>query len=72
MPVIPRMPRYTDSGVSGSSWMAVNSSAEPCARSRQPYWCSTGVPSGSFSERDSTTRPTAPPVMVSFSANGGT
>ena len=42
------------------------------AASRQPRSWTTQVPSGSASDADATTWPTAPPVSGSPSANGGT
>ena len=56
------------SSLSGSF---VKSPAGPWATVRQPYWLCTRSPSEKSEERDSTTRPTAPPAMTLPSSKGG-
>ena len=69
-PVRPSTPRYADSGTPSSTTR--NCAASPCATSRHPRSCVTAAPTGTSADVDSTTRPTAPPVIVASSANGAT
>ena len=70
-PVVPRMPRYAETGTPSISSTTRNCRPSACATSRHPRSCRTTAPTGWASDRDSTTRPTAAPVMVSSSSNGG-
>ena len=70
-PGIPSTPRAVEIGARSGSIRRMPEPSES-AHSRQPRLCSTQAPSGIAGFRDTTTLPTAPPVIGSPSANGGT
>ena len=67
-PVIPRMCNRRDEGTPGVSGTIWNVDAASCAVSVQPCWCSTSDPTGMSATVEATTRPIAPPAIVSPSA----
>ena len=71
IPVIPSTPRAVETGATDGSTRRIPRPSR-IAASRQPRSCWAHVPTGHASLREATTRPTAPPLSGSPSANGGT
>src|SRR5699024_294908 len=63
-PVDPSTPRDAETGTPSISRTTRNCRPSACAMSRQPRSCWTTAPTGWAPDRDSTTRPTAAPVIV--------